>query len=188
MKPKIRILQAGYGNTFSVRQALVRAGARIVEQDEDGVVLPGVGAFDTGARNPEAARQALEGKKPFLGICLGMQLLYESSEEGKAKGLGVFKGRVRELKAPMLPHMGWNTVEFKDSRLAEGIAKPWFYFVHRFACPESRDVTGRTEYGGRFTAAVERGDVFGVQFHPEKSGKSGAKLLENFVEVVAQWK
>ncbi len=187
MKPKIRIIDAGYGNVFSVRQALVRAGARIVNQNEDGVVLPGVGAFDTAARKLDEAKAAIESKKPFLGICLGMQALFESSQEGKTKGMGVLRGRVRRLKNKTLPHMGWNTVAFENSRLGDGIRQPWFYFVHSYACPESRRVTGWTEYGQRFASAVEKGNMFGVQFHPEKSGKSGALLMENFVEVVRQW-
>ncbi|MBI2445523.1 imidazole glycerol phosphate synthase subunit HisH [Candidatus Micrarchaeota archaeon] len=188
MKPRIRVLDAGYGNVFSVRQALLKAGARIVEEGEDGVVLPGVGAFDTAAGKLAQAKEALEDKKPFLGICLGMQLLFQRSKEGQANGLGVLKGTVRKMKNKTLPHMGWNTVEFEDSRLAEGIEKPWFYFVHSFACPQSRFVNGWTEYGQRFASVVEKENVFGVQFHPEKSGQSGATLLENFVEVVRQWK
>jgi len=190
MKPGIRIIDAGYGNTFSVRQALEQAGARIVDKDEDASVLPGVGSFDQGAANMDEARAALENGRPFLGICLGMQLLFESSEEGGRKGIGVLPGRVRKLKAEKLPHMGWNTVEFKDSRLAEGLPSSWVYFVHSYACPDTAFATGWAAYGerGRFCAALEKGNVFGVQFHPEKSGKSGLKVLENFVEVVRQWK
>lgn len=188
MKPRVRIIDAGYGNAFSVRQALIRAGADVVDENEDGVILPGVGAFDTAASNLERAQEAIASGRPFLGICLGMQVLFEGSEEGRKKGLGVLQGRVSKLKAPTLPHMGWNTVDFNKSRLADGIEKPWFYFVHSYACPENRTVTGWTEYGQRFASVVEKDNVFGVQFHPEKSGESGARLLENFVEVVAQWK
>lgn len=187
MKPKIRILQAGYGNTFSVRKALERAGAKVVDRSEDGVVLPGVGAFDTGASNLEAATSAIQSGKPFLGICLGMQLLFESSEEGYEKGLGVLKGRVKRLQSRTLPHMGWNTVESAGSRLLDGVRNPWFYFVHSYACAENECATGWTTYGQRFASVVEKGNVFGVQFHPEKSGRCGAQVLENFVEVVRQW-
>lgn len=188
MKPKIRIIDAGYGNTFSVRQALRQAGARVVKKEEDAVVLPGVGSFDQGAQSRKEAIEAIGSGQPFLGICLGMQLLFESSEEGKRKGFGVLPGRVRKLKARKLPHMGWNTVEFGPSTLAEGIRAPWFYFVHSYACPDTPYATGWSGYGGRFCAAVEKGNAFGVQFHPEKSGQAGLKLLENFVEVVRQWR
>ncbi len=187
MKPRIRIIDAGYGNSFSVRQALLRAGAEVVKEGEDGTVLPGVGAFDTAAGNLKEARKAIESGKPVLGICLGMQLLFDCSDEGRKKGLGALQGRVCKLKSETLPHMGWNTVDFDNSRLADGIENPWFYFVHSYACPD-RSVTGWTEYGQRFASVVEKDNVFGVQFHPEKSGESGARLLENFVEVVRQWK
>ncbi len=188
MKPKIRIIDAGYGNAFSVRQALTRAGARIVDENEDGVVMPGVGAFDAGAKNLGDARGAISSGKPFLGICLGMQLLFESSAEGKGRGLAIMEGRVRKLKARTLPHMGWNTVDFQGGVLGNGMEEPWFYFVHSYACPENPWVRGWTQYGQRFASAVEKKNAFGVQFHPEKSGKSGGRLLENFVEVVRQWK
>ena len=190
MKPKIRILDAGYGNRFSVAKALEKVGSVIVEAqaDVDATVLPGVGAFDTGAKNLEPARLAIQSGKPFLGICLGVQLLFESSEEGKGGGLGVLPGRVQKLNALRLPHMGWNTVRFDDSVLGAGLKEPWLYFVHSYACPPVANVRGWTSYGTWFPSVIEKGNLFGVQFHPEKSGKAGLKLLENFVEVVRQWK
>ncbi|MBI5036404.1 imidazole glycerol phosphate synthase subunit HisH [Candidatus Micrarchaeota archaeon] len=184
----MKVISAGYGNLFSVSKALEKAGAVLVKEDgdgEDALVLPGVGAFDTGAK---AIQGLVLGGKPFLGICLGMQLLFEGSEEGSLKGIGLLDGKVRRMKAEKLPHLGWNTVSFEDSLLGEGLQDEWFYFVHSYACPKSECVKGWTEYGQKFPAVVEKGNVFGVQFHPEKSGSAGIKLLENFVEAVRQWK
>ncbi len=191
MRPRIGLLGAGYGNVFSVSNALAKAGAKVVEAEADAYVLPGVGSF---ASSESVKRQfskqlsEIREGKPLLGICLGMQLLFERSEEGGGAGLGFFKGEVRKLKAPKLPHMGWNSVSFDNSALGEGIQKEWFYFVHSYACPPSASVKGWCEYGQKVPAVVEEGNLFGVQFHPEKSGSAGRKLLENFMEAVRQWK
>ncbi|MDP2718168.1 MAG: imidazole glycerol phosphate synthase subunit HisH [Candidatus Micrarchaeota archaeon] len=187
-KPRIQVLSAGYGNMFSVRLALKRAGANVVEQNPDGFVLPGVGAFDTAAANLGPARDALASGKPFLGICLGMQLLFASSSEGSEPGLGVLPGRVKKLAAKKWPHMGWNTVESDGGILLEGVRQPWFYFVHGYACPNTPWTAGVTTCGRRFASVVEKQRVFGVQFHPEKSGSAGRKVLENYLEVVSKWR
>ncbi len=189
MKPRIRVVNAGFGNAFSLRQAFLRQGAKLVEKDADGLVLPGVGAFDAGAEMlGTSLREELVSGKPVLGICLGMQLLFRSSEEGDRKGLGLIPGRVRRLDAPILPHLGWNTVQFKDSVLGEGITSPWFYFLHSYVCPKNRWTAGWTTFETRFSSVVEKDNLFGVQFHPEKSGKSGAALIGNFLEAVRAWK
>nr|WP_289846476.1 imidazole glycerol phosphate synthase subunit HisH [Thermococcus alcaliphilus] len=157
------------------------------------IVLPGVGNFGAVMEKLEPLRGAIidginEGK-PFLGICLGLQLLFEWSEESEGKGLGIFKGNIVRFRGVRTPHIGWNQVwQKKDCPLFEGIKDgAYFYFVHSYyANPENRDiVTGVTDYQSKgreivFPSAVWRDNVFGVQFHPEKSGKVGLKLLRNF--------
>jgi glutamine amidotransferase len=161
-------------------------------RDAVGVVLPGVGHFGAcmaalrAARLDEVAVAAAESGRPFLGICIGMQMLFEGSEEAPGvAGLGVLPGRVTALPSTVkLPQIGWNTLErVPGSALVEGLADPaWLYFVHSYA-PETDDdvVAAWCEYGRRFPAAVERGNVWATQFHPEKSGDVGLRLLTNFV-------
>ena len=197
----IAIVDYGMGNLFSVEKAFAHLGAGVVVTSEarrvaaaDKVVLPGVGAFGDCMRNLKARglvavlRESAAAGKPFLGICLGLQALFEGSEESpEAEGLGIFKGTVRRIEAPGLkvPHMGWNSLTpGAPSPLFEGLQEsPYVYFVHSYhAVPEDGAlVTARTEYGGALTAAVGRGAVQAVQFHPEKSGDVGLAILRNFI-------
>lgn len=200
------IVDYDVGNLRSVQKAFehVGASARIsrdasVIESAPAVVLPGVGAFAECVGNLErfgltgAVRRAIESGRPFLGVCVGYQLLFEESEEfGHSRGLGVFKGKcVRFNQAGphhKIPHMGWNQVEFtRPSRLFEGIESgAEFYFVHSYFPEPEEDITiGVTEYGDRFAAAVEHGNVFGTQFHPEKSQRAGLRALENFARLAA---
>lgn len=161
------------------------------------ILLPGVGAFDQAMNELNASglraaldRKVLEERTPVLGICVGMQLLAKSSEEGTAQGLGWIDGTVKRFdhsnfhQATHLPHMGWNTVEPRQSSaLFDGVdLTTGYYFLHSyyFTCADESDVLGVTDYGGRFASAVRRGNVHGVQFHPEKSHQAGTDLLRNF--------
>lgn len=201
----VAVLDYGMGNLRSVEKALERAGAEAVITDDhemvkeaDGIVLPGVGAFPIAMRNlralnlDELLAERLNAGIPTLGICLGLQLLFEASSELEgAWGLGLIQGRVERLNTSGLkvPHIGWNPITWqRPSRLTVGIAdgSP-FYFVHSCApvVVEEGDILGTCEYGVRFVCAVERGPLFGIQCHPEKSSSDGIKLLENFVEICA---
>jgi glutamine amidotransferase len=200
----IAIADYGMGNRRSVEKALAHVGAEsVITADPDAiraanaVILPGVGAFPEAMRNLERTGlgevlvERAEAGVPLLGICLGMQLLFDSSTEHEgAAGLGILPGEVTRLQSPRLPHIGWNLVTFeRPSALTEGIgAAAAFYHVHSFACrpSEPADVVGRGEYGERFASIVERGNVYGVQFHPEKSSRDGLALLANFARVCAK--
>lgn len=202
---KIAIIDYGMGNLHSASKAFERVGAVVtVTRDPeevrqaDQVVLPGVGAFGDCMKNlhdrnlaPVIHAVIAEGK-PFLGICVGLQMLFEGSEEDPGvPGLGIFKGMVRKIIAPGLkiPHMGWNNLSYRaDSPLFQNLLTPaHVYFVHSFhAVPEDLSiVTAETDYGGAVTAAVGRGLVQAVQFHPEKSSAIGLKILANFKEISA---
>lgn len=164
----------------------------------DGLVLPGVGSFTSAQRILDENREAIledmaNGNTAVLGICLGMQLLFERSTEGKGKGLGVFEGDVIRFvssRGVKVPHMGWNTmiVPDKESELCDKLSSPeWVYFVHSFyPIPKDKSIVKAwTEYGrGRFASVVEQNKVFGTQFHPEKSHSAGAKVLSNYVRAV----
>jgi len=195
------VLDYGSGNLRSAQRALERAGARVTVTAEltaatsaDGLVVPGVGAFaacmsglaDVGGDKILATR--LAAGKPVLGICVGMQVLFESGlEHGVASdGLGVLPGRVEPLRAPILPHMGWNTVDFAaGSTLFAGIAAGTrFYFVHSYAVHETAGLVSVATHGESFVAAVEAGLVSATQFHPEKSGAAGAAVLRNWLGVL----
>ena len=202
---RIAILNYGMGNLRSVEKALERVGADpVVTADHelvraaDGVILPGVGAFPKAMRNLRDLEldvvlgDRLAAGVPTLGICLGLQLLFEASSENEgAWGLGLLQGRVDRLTAPGLkvPHIGWNTVRWsRGSRLtAELPDECSFYFVHSFApVPTAEDdVLGTAVYGQPFACAVEREPLYGVQFHPEKSSTNGLRLLENFAGICA---
>ena len=205
MSARIAILDYGIGNLRSVEKALehVGASATITADAEeiraaDGLILPGVGAFpkamerirDRGLDELVDERSATG--TPILGICLGLQLLFDTSTElGGAEGLGLLSGGVSELEAPGLkvPHIGWEPVRWeKESRLCEGIdSETPFYLVHSFApAPAASDLLGTAVYGARFACAAERDNVFGVQFHPEKSGAAGLRLLANFAGICVQ--
>jgi glutamine amidotransferase len=196
----IAVLDYGIGNLASAQKALVHLGAdaRLVTDPDDaagaaGVVLPGVGAFgrcalalrQTGLHR--AVEGALEEGVPFLGVCVGFQLLYEGSEESPdVPGLGVLRGRVRLLpEGVKRPQMQWNQLAPRpetSSGLLAGIAcTSWVYFVHSYAPELSEDTVATCDYGGPVVAAAERGPVWGTQFHPEKSGSVGLAILANFV-------
>jgi glutamine amidotransferase len=202
---RIAILDYGMGNLRSVEKALEHVGvtAKISNDGDevraaDGVILPGVGAFPAAMTRirelglDELIAERRDAGVPILGICLGLQLLFESSTEfGGATGLGLLEGSVGELEAEGLkvPHIGWSPVRWeRDSRLADGIpSETPFYFVHSFAPrPSGEELLGSAEYGVRFACAAERDNVFGVQFHPEKSSSAGLRLLSNFAGVCAK--
>jgi glutamine amidotransferase len=197
---KVAVLDYGVGNLHSLARALEAGGADVTLQPSvaaalqaDAVVLPGVGAFAAAAERlaPDAAalRAALEAGFPCLGICLGMQLLFERSDEGAGAGIGLFPGRVRALDAPRVPHMGWNDVERVDDAdpLLIELDEMTMYYANSFAA-DPRDasaVIGWTVYGAeRFPAVVRRRRSWGVQFHPEKSGPGGLRIIRNFLEAV----
>jgi glutamine amidotransferase len=194
----VALVDYGMGNRRSVEKALEHVGAtvaRTADPEEiraaDAVVVPGVGAFPEAMRRLNAAgldeviRERAEGGTPVLGICLGMQLLFERSAEHEgARGLGLLPGEVTALEAPKVPHIGWNRVAMRRaSGLTRGLGDATaFYHVHSFVCRASEeDVVGEGEYGERFASIVERENVAGVQFHPEKSSRDGLQLLANFV-------
>lgn len=201
----IAVIDYGMGNLRSVSKGIEKAGGEVKVTDDPaeiksaaGVVLPGVGAFGKCMENLEkrgladAVKTVAESEKPFLGICLGLQLLFDESEEyGPIKGLSVIPGRVVRFPDSMeltVPHMGWNRIKKQDSpRLLEGIEdNEWFYFVHSYyVVPDDpSDAATITEYGVNFVSAIERGNLFACQFHPEKSSTPGLRLLENFVRLV----
>ena len=197
-RPLIAVLDYGIGNLRSAQKSLERMGAdaRLTADagliaDASGVVLPGVGAFgpcmaalqDTGL--DEHARTAAADGRPFLGICIGLQLLYEGSEEASGTaGLGILPGTVRLLPANVKrPQMQWNRLEVKTpSPMLEGLDSVWVYFVHSYAAPLADNVVATCDYGGPVAAVVADGNVWATQFHPEKSARPGLRLLENFVD------
>lgn len=203
----LAIIDAGFGNLFSLSMALRRLGAEPVISREphilanaERLILPGVGAFgdacdELDARGLRAPiREFVASGRPFLGVCLGMQLLLDSSEEAPGKaGLGLVPGEVLrfsfagEQAALKVPHMGWNQVDWTQHEgLTAGLADgDYYYFVHSYYCrPQAEaDVLGWCDYGQPFAAALRRGNIHGVQFHPEKSQDAGARLLGNFLRV-----
>jgi imidazole glycerol-phosphate synthase subunit HisH len=201
-RPPVAVLDYGVGNLHSAAKALDRAGAevRVVPTVAEaggaaGLVVPGVGAYGAclnglaSAGGAAAVAAWLQEGRPLLGICVGMQLLFEASEEGPVSdGVGVVPGKIRRLTGDVkIPHIGWDEVAVRQgSRLFAGLGDGTrFYFVHSYAPePDGDAVAAVCDYGGRFAAAVERGNLFGTQFHPEKSGQAGLALLANFVTVV----
>ncbi len=205
MSARVAILDYGMGNLRSAEKALEHVGVTasitrdpVEVQAADGMILPGVGAMPRAMERireyglDELIAERRGAGVPILGICLGLQLLFESTTEfGGSDGLGLLEGPVEALEAEGLkvPHIGWSPVRWeRDSRLTEGLPSGTpFYFVHSFA-PRSRgeDLLGTAEYGSRFACAVERENVFGVQFHPEKSSSAGLRLLANFAGICAK--
>ena len=202
-RPLVAVLDYGIGNLRSAQKALERVGAdaRLTADHDliasaDGVVLPGVGAFgrcvqalDTAELSDtagDAARVAASGGRPFLGICIGMQLLYEASEEAPGSaGLGVLEGRVAGLRGDVKsPQMQWNRLESEPGHpfLAGLPEEVWVYFVHGYAAPIGAETVATCDYGERVCAAVARGNLWAAQFHPEKSGTTGLQVLHNFVD------
>ena len=199
----IAIIDYGAGNIFSVKNALDYLGLesalvsdKEAVQNADAVILPGVGAFPA-AMEKLAATGLIDtikeeaAKKPFLGICLGMQLIFEKGYEfGECEGLGLISGDVRKMEAPdlIIPHMGWNKLEkLNDCPLLEGIGDDeYVYFVHSYkAHCDDKDIAAFSEYGGKVPALVYNGKfVYGAQFHPEKSGDTGLKILRNFGNLI----
>ena len=204
MRPAIGVCDYGVGNLRSVERALLAAGAEVrisadadVIRGCDGVVLPGVGAFGPAAAALRqsglgaAVRTAADAGRPVLGVCLGHQLLFESSEESAfERGLGLLRGRVERLRPEheKVPHIGWNSLHLqRQSPLLTGIGSGEFmYFVHSYvAAADARDVVAVTDHGGDFAAAVQHGNVMGTQFHPEKSGAAGLRVYANLVALSA---
>ena len=211
-QPEVVVLDYGSGNTRSAVRALERAGAAVTltadrdaAMDCDGLVVPGVGAFKAcvdgvrAVRGHEVIGRRLAGGRPVLGICVGMQILFERGVEHghDAEGCGEWPGVVEPLKAPVLPHMGWNTVQVPEgSRLFDGLADQRFYFVHSYGVrdfplgadglptPLAKPKVTWAEHGDRFVAGVENGALSATQFHPEKSGDAGAQLLTNWLQTL----
>jgi glutamine amidotransferase len=210
---KVVLLDYGSGNLHSAQRALARVGADVTvtadpqtAMDADGLVVPGVGAFAAcmaGLRavdGPKIIGRRLAGGRPVLGICVGMQILFDRGlEHGHdAEGCGEWPGVVEQLKAPVLPHMGWNTVDVPTgSALFDGLADERFYFVHSYGVrdfplaadgppsPLAKPLVTWAEHGDRFVAAAENGPLSATQFHPEKSGDAGAQLLTNWLQTLS---
>lgn len=186
----------GVGNLHSISKGLERAGATVDVtsdmsslEDAECIVFPGVGAFGAAVRRLEPAmpglRRAATSGTPMLGICLGMQVMFEDSEESSGEGIGLFRGRVRKLDAPRVPHMGWNEVSHTEDPLFSGVPQgSRFYFANSYVChPMEKVGISETLYGETFVSSVRKERLCGVQFHPEKSGTIGLRLLANFVRM-----
>ena len=199
----IGIIDYGVGNLFSLCSSCKAIGEEVFVSGDAGelakadrLILPGVGAFEDAAKKlrdtgmADFVRQQAEEEKPLLGICLGMQLLFEKSYEyGCHEGLGLLKGQVVPMEGRLpvglkIPHMGWNALKVKGGTLLEGLDGQYVYFVHSFFAENCEDsLAAVTEYGIPITAAVEKGNIYGCQFHPEKSGNVGLNILRKFAEV-----
>jgi glutamine amidotransferase len=193
---RISVVDYGVGNLHSISKGLERAGASVTITSDmssleaaECIVFPGVGAFGAAMEKLKLAipslRRAAASGTPILGICLGMQVLFERSEESAGEGVGLFRGSVKRLDAPRVPHMGWNEVSNTDDPLFAGVPQgSRFYFANSYVChPMEKVGISETLYGETFVSAVRKGRVCGVQFHPEKSGMIGLKLLSNFVRM-----
>lgn len=204
---KLAIFDYGAGNLFSLESSMRKNGAKQVSiirdmdtlDEFDGLVLPGVGNFDPAIMSLEPFKRALEKASvngtPILGICLGMEMFLERSEEGKLNGLKLLKGYVKMLdkKKVKVPHIGWNNLNItnRSSKLLSGVQnESWVYFVHsyRIVSQEKEITMASTEYGTKFPVVIEKGNVFGTQFHPEKSGVIGEKIIRNFIGVCTKSK
>lgn len=202
----IAIVDYNMGNLASVKNAFAKLGEDVVVESNptkfssyDKLILPGVGAFGDAMEHlktmdmVEPLKEFAKSGKPMLGICLGMQLLFESSEEfGNHQGLGLIKGAVKKFDSSKfeenlkIPHMGWNRMFTKEHKLFEGLDdEHYLYFVHTYhvECSDEADIIGETYYGYKFTSAVAHNNIMGIQPHPEKSHKNGLKILENFINL-----
>ena len=200
--PTVLIIDYGVGNLLSLKFALEKAGltAKITAptqqlKNADAIALPGVGNFSAAAKALASVKTELvdtvNSGTPVLGICLGMQLFFQESEEGPGEGLAFFKGKNLRLSGPVkVPHMGWNSLRMiRQNELFDGVKNDaYVYFVHSlYPVPlDNEIVCTQTEYGGTFTSAVASKNVYGTQFHPEKSGDVGLKILKNFAKLVAR--
>ncbi|MCD6537781.1 imidazole glycerol phosphate synthase subunit HisH [Candidatus Bathyarchaeota archaeon] len=196
---KVAVLDYGIGNLFSIKHSLQKIGLNVEVTSSikgceyDGIVLPGVGNFKTGAKNLGPLREDIirltSNGVPLLGICLGMQLLFEESQESDGGGLALLRGKIIRLPGDVkTPHMGWNNLHIiADNEILDGIdEKDYFYFVHSYyARPADKSViVAETEYGIQFASVVAEGNIYGTQFHPEKSGRSGCRILRNFMMIM----
>jgi glutamine amidotransferase len=200
--PKIHIIDYGVGNLLSLKVALEKTGltATITTPDQkikdaDAITLPGVGNFSAAAQALKPIKEELititNAGTPVLGICLGMQLFFEASEEGPGKGLAFFKGKDVRLKSSVkVPHMGWNSINMtKQNELFNDINDgEYVYFVHSlYPVPTEKEIIcTKTEYGETFTSSVAEKNIYGTQFHPEKSGEVGLKILKNFARMISK--
>jgi len=199
---KIAIFDFGAGNLFNLHQSLLRNGAHTVDiirtleefEKYDGLVLPGVGNFDNAIssiqRDAVSLNMAVDNGMPILGICLGLEMLFNKSEEGILDGLKLLEGDVLMLpkKKVKVPHIGWNNLRIvkRESNLLKGIPQDsWVYFVHSYHIePEDKNlIAAIADYGSILPVVIERSNLFGTQFHPEKSGKIGAQIVKNFIEI-----
>ena len=201
-KPRVVVLDYGSGNLRSAERALSKVGADVTvtadidaARDCDGLVVPGVGAFAAcmegvhRVHGEEVVQARVSREQPVLGICVGMQVLYETGDEHgvESAGIGVLPGRVERMSAAVLPHMGWNTVQPPEhSALFDGVSGERFYFVHSYAVAPAGEGEATATHGDTtFVAAVERGVLAATQFHPEKSGDAGLQLLRNWVRTLS---
>ena len=194
----IALIDYGAGNLRSISNACIKLGEKVelvtepakLEKAEK-IILPGVGNFGPAMKSLEGFREVLlekiEKGVPFLGLCLGIQVILEGSEESPGvKGLGIIKGTCKRFPSSVkIPHMGWNSIKPRESKLLDGIGKEdYFYFVHSYyPVPENDVVAATTDYGVEFPSVIEKGNVFATQFHPEKSGEPGLRVLKNFLEI-----
>jgi glutamine amidotransferase len=198
--PKVTIIDYKVGNIFSMYRSLERAGLEVEVSSNpseilasDGVILPGVGAFGPAAKNlsplKETIYECIEQGTPFLGSCLGVQLFFDKSEESAGEGLGLIEGEVKRFRNEVkTPHMGWNNLIItKETELLKGLTSDsYFYFVHSYYVKPLRNEVSaaKTYYDVEFTSVVAKGNLFGTQFHPEKSGEQGAQILRNFGDII----
>ena len=197
MTLRFKVFNYGAGNLYSIQAALKREGVNLSVtrtgagiEEADAIILPGVGSFDQAARTlpMERTREVIGSGKLVLGICLGLQLFYSSSEEGSSQGLSLLPGRVRRFPPTVkVPQIGWNTLSVKkETDFTEGVPDgSWVYYVNSFA-PDAKggSVVATTSYGVEYPALVAQKNIFGTQFHPEKSGAVGRRVLQNFIRAV----
>lgn len=196
---RVSVMDYGVGNLHSIAKGLERAGARVAVVSDpmmllesESMVFPGVGAFGAAMDVLRPAlpelRRCIKDGRPALGVCLGMQILFERSEESPGEGVAVLNGEVKRLRAGRIPQMGWNDVVPDDDPLFQGVPRSaQFYFANSYVCHPGEEVAvAKTEYGESFPSAVRKGALCGVQFHPEKSGPPGLRVLANFLRIAEE--